>query len=100
MANTKIPRALGEFLMVRHIRTEKEENKTESGIILAREERDRDGDIVFLARGEVLSWGDGVDLKGVTKGDIVLYNPFDCQSYTIRNDKYDAIHYTLVKGIL
>lgn len=99
MAN--IPRALGEFIMVRHIRTDKEENKTPSGIILAREDRDRDGDVVFLARGEVMSWGtsEKIDLD-IKKGDVILYNPFDCQSYTIASDKYDAIHWSLVKGIL
>lgn len=97
----KIPRALGEFVMVRHIRTEKEEDVTSSGIILKREDRDRDGDVVFLARGEVMSWGESKKLDlNITKGDIVLYNPFDCQSYTIQNEKYDAIHYTLIKGIL
>lgn len=96
----KIPRAVGEYLMVRHIRTDKEET-TESGIIIRKEDRERDGDVVYLARGEVMSWGDAEKLDlDIKKGDIVLYNPFDCQSYTIANEKYDAIHYSLVKGIL
>lgn len=97
----KIPRALGEYVMVRHIRSEKEEETTEHGIIIAKEDRERDGDVVFMARGEVMSWGDSEKLDlDIKKGDIILYNPFDCQSYTIAGDKYDAIHYSLVKGIL
>lgn len=97
----KIPTAVGEFIIVRHIRTEKEENKTKSGIIISREDRDRNGDVVFLARGEVQSWGSSekIDLD-IEKGDVVLYNPFDSQCYVIENEKYDAIHWSLVKGLL
>ena len=48
----KIPHAVGQYLMVRHIPgRQQEEEKTQSGIIIAKEERERDGDVVYMARG-------------------------------------------------
>lgn len=96
----KIPEAVGEFLFVKHIpRTT--ETKTSTGIIIPEaEERERNGDIVFLAQGDIVSFGSKVkDIKAKI-GDRVLYNPYDAQWYYIGDDRYQAVHYTLIKAVI
>lgn len=95
----RIPIATGEFLIVRHIPREDKE-VTSTGIVIPRESRERDGDIVFLAQGEIISFGSKVVDVNAKVGDMVFYNPFDSQSYIINDNKYDAVHYTLVKAVL
>lgn len=95
----RVPAATGEFLIVRHIPREDKE-VTVSGIVIPRESRERDGDIVFLAQGEIISFGSKVKDINAKVGDMVFYNPFDSQSYVIGDNKYDAVHCALVKATL
>lgn len=92
-----IPVAAGDFVMVKHI--PREEVTTASGIIVAANERQRDGDVVNLAQGELLSFGPKVEGVGAKVGDTIFYNPYDSQSYFTDTERYDAVHYTLIKAI-
>lgn len=85
--------------MVRHIPREAEQ-KTDSGIILTVEDRQRDGDIVNLAQGELISFGPKVEGVGAKVGDYIFYNPYDCQSFFKEKERYDAVHFTLIKATL
>ncbi len=92
-----IPVAVGDFVMVKHI--PREEIKTASGIIVTPHDRQRDGDVVNLAQGQLLSFGSKVEGITAKVGDIIFYNPYDSQSYFTETERYDAVHYTLIKAI-
>lgn len=95
----RLPIAAGDFVFVRHIPRE-DEQKTDSGIIIKVSDRQRDGDVVNLAQGELLSFGSKVEGVGAKIGDTIFYNPFDCQSYFLNDQRYDAVHYSLIKAVL
>lgn len=92
-----IPRALGEHVAVKFIPNAEE--KTQAGIILAKDDRKRNGDIVFLATGQITSIGKDVDLE-VKVGDTIVYTPIDANTFISKDGRYDILHYKFVKGIL
>lgn len=92
--------AQGEYVVVEFI--PQEEAKTASGIILAKEDRKRDGDIVFLATGKLVSAGKECTLQAKI-GDIVLYTPIDANTFLDTEDsgketRYDVLNYKHVKA--
>lgn len=92
--------AQGEYVVVEFI--PQEEAKTASGIIIGKDDRKRDGDIVFLATGRLVSAGKEVTLQAGI-GDIVLYTPIDANTYldtesTGKETRYDVLNYKHVKA--
>jgi co-chaperonin GroES (HSP10) len=88
--------AQGEYVVVEFI--PQQESKTTSGIIIAKDDRKRDGDVVYLATGKLISAGDKADLPRVRIGDTILYTPIDANRYQHESVTYDVLNYKHVKG--
>lgn len=93
--------AQGEYVVVEFI--PQEEAKTQSGIIIGKDDRKRDGDVVYLASGKLISAGDKAELPRSKIGDVILYTPIDANTYLYTNQdgqeiRYDVLNYKHVKA--
>jgi co-chaperonin GroES (HSP10) len=94
-----LPVAVGEFVFVKHEPRETEQT-TQAGIIVTVSDRQRDGDVVNLAKGTLISFGNSVKDINAKVGDTIFYNPYDSQSYFEGEERYDTIHMSLIKAVL
>lgn len=93
------PTALGEYVVTRSIEKEEQEVRSPSGIIVETEERKRKGDYIYLKRGKFISKGAEVK-QDFRDGHVLLYSPFDANTYFDGDDEYDAVHIKHVKAVL
>lgn len=76
----------------------KTEDKTDSGILLAKERKQRDGSEVLLWRAKILAVGPECNLK-YKPGCYVYYNSFNAYAYPIPG-KVDEYHtFVEAKGV-